>query len=542
MENISSPKSETMTLADDFLQSLCALEPLFASEEGFSEFDDRVGDLSPQMHSDKAQLAKATIDKLMKLEISNDNDQLCADVLRDYCNNIVDDFINDDWVRCINVLTNPLDVIQTTCYNIDEQDSTAIAKREQKIAEISSSLKSYKETFRYGAANNCLPKMSQLKRMAHNCALYANDSLFMKSEARQAYLEFGSFLTEEIVPKSDPEDAVGFEVYSRSAEHHLGKKIDVKETYEWGWEEIRSLLAEIDEVIKEISPGKTYLETIEHVSKDPERTANSPQELQEFLQNLINESLTQLNGTHFDIDPRLLDIEACLLEEVGSSVMFYAAPSDDFSRPGRTYYPVNGKKTFPLWEEVTTCYHEGLPGHHLHVGAIKCLDDKLSNFQRTVAFNTGEGEGWALYAERLMVELGLNNDPTYIFGMLNASLFRATRVVMDIGLHCGYEIPSDAPELYRVGDNKRWNREFAQHILQNVIGMSEDMATDEAYRYLGWIGQAISYKYGEKTIREIREREKARLGADFSLKDFHSRLLGYGHVGLGRLEQLFRTN
>ena len=128
--------------------------------------------------------------------------------------------------------------------------------------------------------------------------------------------------------------------------------------------------------------------------------------------------------------------------------MYYSTPSDDFTRPGRTYYPVNGKKKFPLWEEVTTCYHEVLPGHHLHIGTIKCLGDNLSRFQRTLAFNTGESEGWALYAERLMVELGYNNDPAYIFGMLNASLFRAKRIVMDIGLHCEYSIPYDAPSLY----------------------------------------------------------------------------------------------
>lgn len=539
MTEKSSSTSDIMTLADDFLLSLCKLDPLFASEEGFSEFDNQVGDLSPQMNSDKAQLAKATIDRINDIDVGTKEEKLCADVLKDYCKDIVDSFVNDDWVRCINIVTNPLDVIQTTCYNIDENDTEALEKRDQKISEIYKSLQSFQETFRYGAANSCLPKMSQLKRMAHNCALYANDPLFIKSDARKAYLEFGSFLMDEIIPKSDPVDAVGEEVYSRCASHHLGKKIDARETYDWGWDEINSLLVETEEVIKEICPGKTYLEAIEHVSNDEERTARSPKELQEFLQNLLNESIEQLNGTHFDIDHRLLNIEACLLDEAGSSAMFYTAPTDDFSRPGRTYYPVNGKKIFPLWEEVTTCYHEGLPGHHLHVGAIKCLDDSLSNFQRTIAFNTGEGEGWALYAERLMVELGFNNDPTYIFGMLNASLFRATRVVMDIGLHCGYKIPDNAPDIYKLNGNQTWSREFAQAVLEEVIGMTSDMAIDETYRYLGWIGQAISYKYGEKTIRDIREREKKRLGSEFSLKEFHSRLLGYGHVGLGRLEQLF---
>ena len=122
--------------------------------------------------------------------------------------------------------------------------------------------------------------------------------------------------------------------------------------------------------------------------------------------------------------------------------------------------------------------------------------------------------------------------------MLNASLFRAVRIVMDIGLHCEFKIPNDAPEIFPRGE--QWNPNIAIKILEDIIGMSPTYARDEVYRYLGWIGQAVTYKIGEQTIRDIRERERKRLGASFSLKEFHTRLLGYGHVGLGRLEKLFQ--
>jgi uncharacterized protein (DUF885 family) len=536
--DISPPQLNVKDLADNFLADLCLSDPLLASEEGFSDFDDRIGDLSPAIHEQRARLARETKHKIQTCDLSSFDDQLCADVLADYCDEMVQEFESNDWVRGINVVTNPLDAIHSTCMNIDDKNSVAREKREHKIAEIPRALASFRETLRYGADNSCLPRRTQAAHLAHNCALYANDRLFLSTPARHAFLEFGAFLTDEIIPKCETDDAVGAETYSRFAHRHLGKSIDLDETYEWGWNEIHDIFNEIDGVVAELNPGGTYQSTIELLENDQSRTAQSPDELQEFLQNLMDESVSQLQGKHFEIDPRLHAIEARTIEESGSSAMFYSAPSDDFERPGRTYYPLNGKRTFPLWEEVTTCYHEGLPGHHLHIGAIKCLDGRLSNFQKTIAFNAGEGEGWALYAERLMVELGLSNDPAYIFGMLNASLFRATRVVMDIGMHCGYSIPDDAPQGFPAGE--KWNKEISIDILMNTIGQTHDMARDEVYRYLGWIGQAISYKIGERTIRDIREQEKIRLGSEFSLKDFHTRLLGYGHVGLGRLEKLFQ--
>lgn len=526
-----------MALADDFLDRLCELDPLGASEEGFSQYDGKIGDLSPARQEKLSDLAKGTLYLSKNCEISNFNEQLCADVLDDYCSDMIDNYETDDWIRTINVLTNPLDTIHVTCHNVDTQDKEAIWKRDQKIEEIPFALASFKETIDLGLEKNALPRRTQIAHMAHNCALFANDQLFISTKARNAFLRFGSFLMDEIIPKTNEKDAVGPEIYARCAKRHLGKEINLKETYEWGWHEIHAIFDEIETVITELNPGGTYKETISILENDETRTANSPEELQTFLQDLLDNSVAQLNGTHFDIDPRMLKIEACLLEEAGSSAMFYSTPSEDFSRPGRTYYPINGKTRFPLWEEVTTCYHEGLPGHHLHVGSIKCLGSDLSQFQKTLAFNTGESEGWALYAERLMVELGYNNDPAYIFGMLNASLFRATRIVMDIGLHCEYVIPDDAPDIYPRGE--KWNPQLAMKVLEDVIGMSPTYAKDEVYRYLGWIGQAVTYKIGEQTIRDIRERERKRLGSAFSLKEFHTRLLSYGHVGLGRLEKLF---
>lgn len=533
---ISNNQQNIKQIADNFTKKLCALNPLLASEEGFSQYDDSIGDLSPKTAAENADLAREVLTQIKQANVVSSNDQLCADVLSEYCKTLVDEYETNDWVRGINVITNPLDAIHSSCYNIATSSKFAREKREQKIRKIPTALETFKETLNFGVKNDCLPRQTQIAHIANNCEIYASDSLFLETPAKNSFIDFGQYLNNEILPHSDANDYVGKEIYSRFASKHLGKEIDLHETYSWGWNEIANILKEIDLVIKDLNPGGTYVETIDKLNSDETLSANSPDELKIFLQNLLDESITQLDGKHFDIDPRLKTVEAHLIAESGSSAMYYSAPSDDFSRPGRTYYPVNSKQRFPLWEEVTTCYHEGLPGHHLQIGAIKCMDD-LSKFQSTFAFNAGLGEGWALYAERLMVELGYNSNPAFVFGMLNASLFRATRVVMDIGLHCQFEIPNNAPELFPRGQT--FNTDLSIEILEDVIGLDNHFARDEVHRYLGWIGQAISYKIGERTIRDIRENEKRKLGTEFSLKDFHSRLLGYGHVGLGKLEQLF---
>ena len=191
----------------------------------------------------------------------------------------------------------------------------------------------------------------------------------------------------------------------------------------------------------------------------------------------------------------------------GAAAMYYTGPTEDFSRPGRTWYPTMGQTRFPLWKEVSTCYHEAVPGHHLQVAQVVYLAEKLSRFQRLFGFVSGHGEGWALYAERLMGELGYLEDPGFEMGMLAAQAMRAVRVVVDIGMHL--ELPIIAGEPHA---GETWTPELA---LPFVIGRSrfpEVFMRSEVDRYLGWPGQAISYKVGERVWLECTRRRQAAQG------------------------------
>ena len=211
--------------------------------------------------------------------------------------------------------------------------------------------------------------------------------------------------------------------------------------------------------------------------------------------------------------------------------MYYTRPSEDFSRPGRTWYPTLGKTRFPLWGEVSTAYHEGVPGHHLQLAQFTYRGVELSRFQRLAAAIPGCTEGWALYAERLMGELGYLDNPDYELGMLRAQAFRAMRVIVDIGVHVGLPIPST--EEYHPGET--WTPELMLPFAVEHGREPEDFLRSEVDRYLGWPGQAICYKVGEVAWLAIREDAKARAGANFDLKGFHTRALNLGPMGLDQL-------
>jgi uncharacterized protein (DUF885 family) len=277
-----------------------------------------------------------------------------------------------------------------------------------------------------------------------------------------------------------------------------------------------------------ILPGAALGEVIEHLDRDTARAIDGVDEFQQWNQELIDTTIAELNGTHFDIPEPLHRCEAMIAPPGGAAAMYYTGPSEDFSRPGRTWYPTMGTTHFPLWREVTTCYHEAVPGHHLQVGQVRYLADSLSRYQRAFGFVSGHGEGWALYAERLMGELGYLEDPGWEMGMLAAQAMRAVRVIVDIGMHL--ELPS--PE----HDGATWTAELAlPFAIERARFQGADFMRSEIDRYLGWPGQAISYKVGEKVWLDARADARQRHGSSFDLKAFHSYALDLGSMGLGPL-------
>ncbi|MEZ5215620.1 MAG: DUF885 domain-containing protein [Ilumatobacteraceae bacterium] len=209
------------------------------------------------------------------------------------------------------------------------------------------------------------------------------------------------------------------------------------------------------------------------------------------------------------------------------------APSADFARPGRTWYPTLGATRFPLWSEVSTCYHEGVPGHHMQLGMWAYRSSELSRYQGYTTIS-GNIEGWALYAERLMDELGYLRNPGERLGYLAAQQLRTTRVIVDIGMHLERRIPDGQP--FHPGAT--WSPELGLSFLLEHGGKNPEFLRSEWVRYLGWPAQAICYKLGERVWLAARDRARAAAGESFDLKAWHMGALSMGSVGLDALDLL----
>ena len=352
--------------------------------------------------------------------------------------------------------------------------------------------------------------------------------------AREAAQRFAEYLDQTYLPDATNADGVGRERYLSAAERFLGLSIDPREVYEWGWEELARLRDEATRVGGEIVAGASIRQVADLLETDPERAAPSRSAFLEFVAAIQERALSELSGVHFDVPSQIAEVTVKLAPPGGALGAYYHGPSEDFVRPGGIYYSIPAEGPVPLYQEVSTAYHEGFPGHHLQVGVALAVGDDLSRAQKTLIWYPGYGEGWALYAERLMEELGYFDKPEYVFGMLASHMFRAARVVTDIGVHLGLRIPDAAPIL----GGETWDFEGAVLFMTEIGIQKRSYATSDVLRYLGWPGQAISYKVGEREILAIREEDRRRRGSGFDLKDFHRRVLEGGAIRLDLLREV----
>jgi uncharacterized protein (DUF885 family) len=351
--------------------------------------------------------------------------------------------------------------------------------------------------------------------------------------ARQAYTEFADWLESDLAPKAPVADAAGEERYALNSRYFLGATVDLHETYEWGWAELERLQSQQRAIARDLYGHSDIKAAYDALDADPTRKINGAEKFRDWMQGLADQALADLAGTHFDIPEPIRRIE-CMLAPTHDGGIYYTGPTEDFSRPGRMWWAVpEGIDDFSTWKEVTTVYHEGVPGHHLQVAQNAYAKDQLNRWQRLLCWVSGHGEGWALYAERLMDDLGYLSDPGNRMGMLDAQAFRAIRVIIDIGMHLELKIPDPTPLGFRPGE--RWTPEAGLEFLLMNLATDEPTLRFELDRYLGWPGQAPSYKIGERIWLQARDEARQRAGAGFDLRKFHADALDLGPMGLDPL-------
>ena len=516
---------------------------------GERDMDDHSPDALKQDRDDAAS-AKA---KLESLTPQDDVDEVTKDALLQSLNKEIRTYESGLYFRNMNNIASPAQDVRSI-FDISptatEQDWDNLASRMHKVGK---ALEGYAQTLRVGISNNDAPARRQVEEVLGQVKQITADNGFFREFAKNAkaqsgelpeslraelakaaeaategYAKFGEFLTQELLPKANAKDAIGKERYKLLSERFLGAVIDPDETYEWGKEELARIVKEQTEVANQIKPGATVAEAVEILDKDPSKKLYGTDALQAWMQKLSDQAIEKLSGTHFDIAEPLKKLE-CMIAPTKHGGIYYTGPTDDFSRPGRMWWSVpEGVNEFNTWRETTTVYHEGVPGHHLQIGQSVYVKDTLNDWRRLASFTSGHGEGWALYAERLMDELGFLSDPADKLGMLDGQRMRAARVVLDIGVHT---------EKQNLEGSAVWDFDYALNFMRGNVNMSPEFVRFEVTRYFGWPGQAPAYKVGQRIWEQIRDDYKARKGASFDIKEFHRTALNLGGLGLDTLRR-----
>lgn len=344
-----------------------------------------------------------------------------------------------------------------------------------------------------------------------------------------AYRRFGVFMQDEYVPNCRASVGAsalpgGREYYRHCVRKYTTLDTTPDEVHRVGLAEVKRIRAEMDTIIEQIGfeteEEDRFAAFVEHLRTAPEFYATSEEELMAYTSAILKRMDGELPAL-FRRLPRmpygLKPVPAYIAPK--TTMAYYQRPNGDGSKAGFYFINTYDLASRPKYMMQALALHEAVPGHHLQIALQQELEG-LSPLRKYGGF-TAFVEGWALYAERLGLEVGFYEEPYSDFGRLTMEIWRAGRLVVDTGIHY-----------------KGWTRDQAIDFLKNNSAMSLKNIRAEVDRYIGWPGQALAYKTGELKIRELRARAEEKLGDRFDVRDFHDTVLMNGAVPLTVLERL----
>lgn len=541
---------------DQFVEDVAALDPLTATYAGIPGHEHELPDLSPDGFDASEELHRRALADVAALPATDAREQVAKDAFLERVGLTVeraDARVERSEMSvissAIHAVREIFDLMPTG--TTDEWDAIG-----QRLAAVPAALDGYRATLleearagRVSARRQYVEVASQVRGWTgqegaagdyfRQAVAEAPDALRpaltrAAGAASTAYAEFGRFIETDLVPRGREVDGVGRDAYALASRYFLGASVDLEETYAWGWVELKRIEDDMAATAGRIVPGGSVADAVAALDADPARDCGSREAFQAWMQAKSDEILADFDGVHFDIAEPLRTLQ-CKVAPTNDGGAWYSPPTEDFSRPGTMWFSfTDDHRQYSTWRETTTVFHEGVPGHHLQCAQVVHQAGLLNRWQRLLCWVSGHGEGWALYAERLMDDLGYFADPGDRLGFLDMQGFRAARVIVDIGVHLGLGIPADNPFGWRPGEV--WDADRVLEFMRAHSRMDDGSLRFEVNRYLGWPGQAPSYKVGERIWLDARADAQARHGSAFDLKAFHTAALDLGSLGLDPLQ------
>ena len=517
---------------EDFVYDLAAISPTLATQIGIDGHDGELQDFSPEYWDRVADRMRDLIADVDALNDSTDDsddeddfddvDNLTAAILRDRLCMKLELHHRGELLRQLNNIASPIQEIRDSFAlmpRVTEQDFDAIASR---MSRIPAALAGYRESLAEAASAGDVASHRQIDAVINQCeALGESESQLdelglppeskIVEEAKAAFTQMADWLSTELGPMSPHDDAVGRERYELFAELFHGRNVDLDEGYAWAQEELKRTVDKQKQIARKLYDDDSVAAAYRHLNQDERYTIHGTDNLLAWM-NSVNEDVANV----FPIPEGMPPVE-CAIDRAGSGGIFYTPPSDDMIRPGTMWWSVpEGQETFHTWQELTTVFHEGIPGHHLQHAYALLNRGELNFWRRSVCWNSAHGEGWALYAEHLMD--GYREDLGYRMGLLDSMRLRLARVMVDIGVH----LKKTTPEGTGV-----WDAQYAKAFLRDNTAMAEANLAFELDRYMGWPGQAPSYALGFKDWIDLRDQALSR---GMTQDEFHMKALSLGSM------------
>jgi len=352
-----------------------------------------------------------------------------------------------------------------------------------------------------------------------------NCQSLVQNKIYPAIEDFNTYLVQEYIPKTRTDIGVsnnkgGKDFYEQRVRYFTTLDMTPQEVFETGQSEVKRIRAEMDEIIKVLNFDGSFADFLQFLRTDPQFYPKTAEELlyhaawiSKKAEEILPKYFIKLPRNPFTVNPVPKSIEA------NYTTGRYSPGSIKNQRAGQYWvntYNLPSRKNYLL---AALTLHEAVPGHHLQGS----LAQELENVPelRTNTYLSAFGEGWALYCEYLGKEAGIYANQYEQFGRLSYEMWRACRLVVDPGMHY-----------------MGWNREKAVNFMAANTALSLHEVNTEIDRYIGWPGQAVSYKIGELKIRELRKRAEHTLGNNFDIRVFHDLILANGSIPLNSLEDI----